>query len=124
MPAQERLNRNCYLNSDERQVPITITFYDDDGALVDLSDPDWTATIVVWDGAAGGETIIDETMTITPDQVNYKGEAIYITQEADHGNAPGEYRCIGRAVHTDGREFEVPKLESRNYFRFFIRATN
>jgi len=122
MSAQERHNRDTYLNVDERKVPITVTFYDAEGNPVDLSDPDWTVKFIVWPSEA--MAIINELMEIVADQVQYTGQARYITEEADHGHPVGEYRWKAQAEHSDGRIFEVPKQRSGNFGRLFLRATN
>ncbi len=110
-------NLITYLYQGEVKVPVTITIRDDNRALVDLSE--WS---VQWIAGLPDETpIIDVQMTPHPDQVNFRGQATYLTVLGDSTRPVNSYRWKAIATHPDGRKFEYPKTENGNWGTLVIR---
>lgn len=116
-----RDNHVTYLDEGEEEIPITVTVKDAGGNLVNLAGG-WTVQFEVW-LKGSSVLVIDEAMEVNPDQVNYKGQATYITVLADSMHTPSaNYRWRYVARHPDGRVFHGPKTEGQNYGTFILRS--
>ena len=113
------INRITYLEQGEVEVPITMTFRDEAGSLVDLTD--WEVRMIA--RKKGQPKILDVPMTPNPDQENYTGQATYHTVAEDSAHAVGEYPLKSILTHPDGRVWKYPKRADGAWATLVIQPT-
>jgi len=115
------LNRTIRVKRGETGKVITVTFYDENAELMNL-----TGYAVVFEVTASGSatnalnsgTPCDMTNS---NQTTNTGEATYTLTSGDALIAAGEYQWEARATHTgSGRVYIVPNVEGTEEFGKFI----
>lgn len=112
------LNRTIRVKRGETGKVITITFYDENGDLMNLTG--YTAVFEVC--AEGDETnLLAGTNLTISNQTTNTGEATYTLTADDALLDTGEYQWEARATHTgSGRVYVVPNVAGSEDFGVFI----
>ncbi len=113
------VNRTTYLEQGEIGVPITMTFYDEEKELIDLTN--WSVRMIA--RRTGEAKIIDVDMEPNPDQELYTGQATYHTIAGDSVHAVGDYPLKSILTHPDGRVWKYPKRANGEWATLVIQKT-
>lgn len=116
------LNRTIRVKRGETGKVITITFYKEDGELLNLTG--YTAAFEVTAANDATNLLEDDKLTIS-NQTTNTGEATYTLTSADALLNAGEYQWEARATHTgSGRVYIVPNTaDTESFGKFILRES-
>jgi len=106
-------NRTIRVKRGETGKVITITFYDEDGELMNLTG--YTAVFEVT-AADDATNLLEGTSLTILNQTTYPGQTTYTLTATDALLDAGDYQWEARATHTgSGRVYIVPNVAGADY---------